>query len=187
MQTKFIKLEPAQAKDLAHLARTIYRENYLYLWKPGGAEWYMHHHAYREDLLAAEIRADHCATYFLLENSLPVGYLKLVWQEPISAKNGILEIERIYLSEAAKGRGYGRKLMEFAETQASLTGIQTLRLKAMDSSLDAIRFYTHLGYKQIGKYYLCFPLMLPAYRGMVILEKQIDKKNPPASGGKPGF
>lgn len=123
MKTEITELHPADASQLAALACDIYRENYLHLWKPGGADWYMHHHAYRISLLDNEIQAANNAVYFLLEDQLPVGYLKLVWPNQQAGSTSVLEIERIYLRDEVKGKGYGRLLMEFAEKKAAETGI----------------------------------------------------------------
>jgi GNAT superfamily N-acetyltransferase len=187
MNLALIKLTPEQAGQLSELACAIYRENYGYLWKTGGADWYMHHHAYRQEKLATEISSADTATYFLLSNKQVMGYLKLIWRYDEEASARVMEIERIYLLQAAKGKGYGRFLMQFAEEQACDNGTDILRLKAMDSSQDALSFYQHHGYRHAGTYHLDFPLMKPEYRGMIILEKRVSKKNPPASGGKSGF
>jgi ribosomal protein S18 acetylase RimI-like enzyme len=99
----------------------------------------------------------------------PVGYLKVNYD--YSEKSSALEVERIYFHQSYKGLGLGRKLMEFAFELAQKQGKESVILKAMDSSKDAIGFYHKMGFQQIGTFILHdFELMKPEFRRMVILE-----------------
>jgi len=93
-----MKLNPVLSSDalkLSRLAKEIYREFYLHLWKPGGADWYMHDHAYHPDQLLREIHQPE--TLYFLFNAADelMGYLKLITQT--AYPDNPLEIERIYL------------------------------------------------------------------------------------------
>lgn len=174
-----ITIEKASLSDaaiLSHLAKAIYQENYLHLWLPGGADWYMHQYAYSIAQLEQELADPNMAYYLLQENQEPVGYLKLVLSSNLSGYDpaDALEIERIYLLENRKGRGLGQKMMQWAMDIAVALDKKVIFLKAMDSSQDAIAFYQHQGYSVCDTFSLpkpIFALMKESYRGMLILSK----------------
>lgn len=172
----FRQLDASHAAELSALAKAIYVEHYLHLWYPGGADWYMNEQAYPEEKLRAEITDPNNLHYIVYdEQEAPQGYLKLRISATLSGyteKDG-LEIERIYLHKAATGKGVGRQLMELSETIARQHQKETLFLKAMDSSQDAIGFYQRMGYTVCGQLVLPFAQMKEVYRGMVILQKTL--------------
>jgi GNAT superfamily N-acetyltransferase len=162
------RVSPEDAPILASLARAIYRQHYLHLWETGGADWYLHEHAYAAMVLQNELEDEMQPCWFILEKERKIGYLKLRIQE-----DDALELERIYLYAAAAGKGIGHQLILFAEEQARLHHKTMITLKAMDSSVNAIRFYQKNGFMITGDVRLPFPLMKPQYRGMVILSRYL--------------
>lgn len=174
-----IRLEKASLSDapiLSHLAKAIYQENYLHLWLPGGADWYMNQYAYSIPQIEQEL-ADSNNAYFLLQyDQEPLGYLKLVLCSNLSGYDpaDALEIERIYLLENRKGSGLGKKMMQLAFDTALALDKKVIFLKAMDSSQEAITFYQHQGYSICDTFSLPMPtfaLMKESYRGMLILSR----------------
>lgn len=167
----------ADATLLTALAISIYKENYLYLWEEGGAEWYMHQYAYAKEKLVLEL-SDATIGYYILKVGVePVGYLKLIFAGNLLGYDVTesFEIERIYLLDKMKGQGLGKKMLEFAENIAVEMGKKMLFLKAMDSSKDAIAFYLKMGFVIDSKFSLPMPtfsLMKEAFRGMVLLTKK---------------
>ncbi len=173
---KIIAINTAHSAVLVELARSIYREYYLHLWNPGGADWYMYEYAYTASKLEKELADPNNLHYIVYNNDQqPTGYLKIrinAVLEGFEDKN-CLEIERIYLHKSIAGKGIGKNLMLFSEDIAKLHNKNTLFLKAMDSSADAIAFYQKLGYAICGTLTLPFPQMKEEFRGMVILRKEI--------------
>lgn len=170
------QIHAPDAPVLAALAKAIYVEHYLHLWYPGGADWYMNEYAYPEEKLKEEL-ADPSNLHYIVydENRLPCGYLKLRTSVVLEGQEQFnsFEIERIYLHRHVTGQGIGKMLMLFAEQKALELKKEMIFLKAMDSSLDAIRFYQKMGYKTCGTWQLPFPLMKESYRGMLILCKML--------------
>ena len=165
---------------LTNLARNIYKDHYLHLWHPGGAEWYMNEYAYAMDKIKHELLDPGVAYFIAFEEGKPVGYLKLLLSATLAGfeTSGALEVERIYLYKKDLGKGIGKQLMQLAMQYAIELKKDFIFLKAMDSSLSAIEFYEKLGYTIIGDQQLPMPtfsLMKEAYRGMVILKKNIEK------------
>lgn len=61
------------------------------------------------------------------------------------------EIQKLYLTELAKGKGLGRKLMEHAEIGAAEKGYRRLYLETHTNLQEAIRLYERLAFRQIEK------------------------------------
>ncbi len=162
-----------KAEALSVLAKNIYKEYYLHLWEPGGADWYQDEYAYHPDKLFTELADKNNLHFMVYENSEAVGYLKLKLDAPLEGHENGLEIERIYLHKSAAGKGIGKQLMLLAEKTALENNQRHLFLKAMDSSIEAISFYHKMGYTQCGTMVLPFKKMKLTYRGMLILCKQV--------------
>ena len=167
------------AELLTNLSREIYKECYLYLWYPGGAQWYMHEYAYAMDKIKKDL-SDSGTEYFIaFDDAVPAGYMKLVLSAvlPGYESKDALEVERIYLHQNATGKGAGRQLMQLAMLRAKEMEKEIIFLKAMDSGKDAIAFYKKLGYTICGNMQLPMPtfsLMKEAYRGMLILKRDVE-------------
>lgn len=171
-----LQADTTKAAELSALAKAIYVEYYLHLWYPGGAEWYMHEYAYPVEKLQQELDDPNNLHYIVYDGQgIPQGYLKLRLQAllPGSEHKNSLEIERIYLHRSIAGKGIGKELMQLSESVAKQYNKDSIFLKAMDSSLDAIGFYYKMGYTECGKLVLPFDCMKEAYRGMCILSKSL--------------
>lgn len=169
---------PGDAQLLTTLAREIYKEHYLHLWHPGGADWYMNEYAYALEKIQHELLDNNVEYYLAFENNIPAGYLKLLLNSALPGyeANEALEVERIYLLKSMTGKGTGRQLMQMAMKKASALKKHIVFVKAMDSSTDAIEFYQKLGCSICGTMQLPMPvfsLMKEAYRGMVILKMEL--------------
>src|SRR6186713_1981714 len=101
----------SDAALLAQLAKKIYKEHYLHLWLPGGAEWYMEEAAYSWDKMDKELADTNVEYYIVLEEKNPVGYLKLVLDAGMPGCEMVpaLEVERIYLLKDSTGKGVGKQ------------------------------------------------------------------------------
>lgn len=62
-----------------------------------------------------------------------------------------LLVENVAVHPTAQGRGIGQALMEFAQTRARESGIRTLRLYTNQIMADNVRFYSHLGYREVER------------------------------------
>ena len=61
------------------------------------------------------------------------------------------EIQKLYLSDAAKGKGLGKKLMQTAEEFALTAGYRRLYLETHSNLETALGLYEKLGFHQIDK------------------------------------
>lgn len=163
------------AGELSALAKEIYKEHYLHLWYPGGSDWYMNEHSYSVEILRSEISDTDNLHFIAYKDGRAFGYLKIRLHASLHGFEHLnsMEIERIYLRKEATGKGIGKQLMRFSEEIAVQYKKEMIFLKAMDSSKNAINFYRKMGYTPCGSLVLPFPLMKEAYRGMIILKKDI--------------
>jgi len=174
----FQKASPDDALTVTTLARQIYKEHYLHLWHPGGARWYMEVYAYNADKIKNELDDSNVEYYIAYENNLPSGYMKLQLNGQLTGyeTQKALEVERIYLLKKMMHKGTGKQLMQLAMERAKTLHKDIVFLKAMDSSIEAIEFYKKLGYSICGSLQLplpAFSVMKSAYRGMLILKKEV--------------
>lgn len=61
------------------------------------------------------------------------------------------ELQKLYLADSAKGRGYGGELVRLAEDWARAAGYRRLYLETHTNLGAALRLYEKMGYRQIEK------------------------------------
>ncbi|MCR5255533.1 MAG: GNAT family N-acetyltransferase [Acetatifactor sp.] len=74
-----------------------------------------------------------------------VGYERLL------SIDACAELQKIYLTDEAKGRGYGKKLLGFLEKRAADKGYKRVYLETHSCLKEAISLYKKTGYCQIDK------------------------------------
>ena len=93
-----------------------------------------------QDDYAARIAANQA--WLLEDDGAPLGALVLV-----DSPEGLL-IDNIAVAKAARGAGHGRRLMEFAETEAARRGHPRIWLYTNVLMVENIALYTRLGYRE---------------------------------------
>jgi ribosomal protein S18 acetylase RimI-like enzyme len=104
--------------------------------------------------LAAELANPASEFWFLFFGEELAGYLKVNDAPAQSDLNDprSLEVERIYVRRAHKGKGLGRALMRHAESLARTRGRATLWLGVWEKNADAIAFYGKMGFRPLGRH-----------------------------------
>jgi GNAT superfamily N-acetyltransferase len=64
----------------------------------------------------------------------------------------VAEIKRMFVQPAARGRGYGRRVLQEIEAAATELGYRRLRLDSAQSLTTAIALYRAAGYREIPDY-----------------------------------
>ena len=59
-------------------------------------------------------------------------------------------ISRVWVAERQRGSGLGRRLMETAAEWSAQQHVSMLALGVTEMNVDALQFYEHLGYRQLG-------------------------------------
>lgn len=171
-----ITIQPITVNEAALLSRVAvkaYCDHYLHLWYDCG-EWYLNQ-CFTEEVLSDEL-ADANNLFFLAYiNDEAVGFLKLKIDSSLDTEPGknAIELERIYLTKAASGKGIGKRLVELSFSIAKKHNKQLIWLKAMDTSEGPIAFYEQMGFEHCGTYQLNFEQMKEELRGMVIMKKDL--------------
>ena len=60
-------------------------------------------------------------------------------------------LDNIALSPSHQRRGFGRRLLEFAEAEALRQGYEEIRLYTHETMTENQRLYTAIGYKETGR------------------------------------
>ncbi len=118
------------------------------------------------DFLTKEHQSD---TYIFNGEDGLAGYLSLV----DTSRENALEVLNIGVDPKFQGKGYGKKMMLFAEEIAKENNRQKMKLVTTENN-PAVKFYESLGYGIIGKagdYYG------DGGTGYILLEKNLDVKN----------
>jgi diamine N-acetyltransferase len=167
------KISDADVQLLSHVAINAYKDHYLHLWYDNG-KWYIDKSFSIKNLLP-ELQDINAWFFLIYSKNEPVGFLKLNIDAPLKNEEdaNTLELERIYLTKAASGKGIGRFVLDFVFKIAKEKNKNLVWLKVMDSSTDAIRFYKNNGFEICGTHYLHFPEMREEFRGMYIMKKYL--------------
>lgn len=94
-------------------------------------------------------------------------YVPISW---LTSNEDNLYIHRLATHPSVWGRGYGQKLMDFAETFAKEYDYQSVRLDTFSQNLRNQKFYEARGYKRLGNIYFPMQSEHPFY----CYEKVID-------------
>lgn len=175
MPDKNLEIKRLGVEDAALLsvvATRAYNDHYLQLWYDGG-RWYLETY-FTVARFEEELRDANAWFFLIFYKEEPVGFLKLNIDNPSPDGNkNALELERIYLTKAAGGKGIGTQLLYFTFNLAKRQEKEMVWLKVMDSSTGPIRFYEKMGFQICGTYRLSFPEMKQELRGMYIMQKYI--------------
>jgi ribosomal protein S18 acetylase RimI-like enzyme len=90
-------------------------------------------------------------SWIVREDGQPIGYLILTlgYSVEYGGRDGF--IDDLYLVPAARGRGVGGKLLEFALASAAALGIKTLHLEVEPGNQPAARLYRSAGFEETGR------------------------------------
>lgn len=147
MQTEHIVIRPIHPEDDAPLSRII-RSNLeqFHLDIPGTAYFDP-----ELDHLSRYYRAEpDRRAYFVAadENGLVLGGAGIA---EVDAFSQCAELQKLYLTESAKGQGLGTGLMEQAQSLARSLGYRRMYLETHSNLQAAIRLYEKLGFQRIRR------------------------------------
>ena len=86
--------------------------------------------------------------WLILDGDKPVGYVVLCFGYSLEWLGRDAFIDELYLVEEYRGRGWGRKTMQFAEEEARKAGVRTLHLEVVQQNSTATEVYRRLGFRQ---------------------------------------
>jgi ribosomal protein S18 acetylase RimI-like enzyme len=99
--------------------------------------------------LTALLRDPHLGlTWLILDEQTTVGYVVLCFGYSLEWLGRDAFVDELYLDEEYRGRGWGRRTMEFLEGAAREAGIRTLHLEVVRKNSAALALYRKLGFKE---------------------------------------
>ena len=129
-------------EDVESLAREIWTEHYTPIIGKGQVD-YMLGTFQTRNAIAGQIRAG--AMYYLIrEKETFIGYLA------VQPKTDELFLSKIYVRRSKRGRGYGRKAVQFVEALAREGGFRKIALTVNKNNTDSIRAYEKFGFVSTG-------------------------------------
>ncbi|MCK5836155.1 MAG: GNAT family N-acetyltransferase [Desulfobacula sp.] len=110
--------------------------------------------SFNKNKLQAELNDTNCQFYFLYLHDDLAGYLKINEAQAQTDINDpkSIELERIYIKKAFKGRGLGGELMNYALQLAGDMTKDYLWLGVWEKNLNAISFYKKMGFSEAGQH-----------------------------------
>ncbi len=124
------------------LAREIWSEYYTPLIGKAQVEYMLDRFQSRQ-AIAEQIRTG--VLYFLVRKAdADIGYLA------VQPKGGELFLSKIYVRLSLRGKGYGRRALQFAEALAREQGLGRIRLTVNKNNRNSIRAYERFGFTIAG-------------------------------------
>lgn len=153
MDLSFHLCTPDDLDLLLQLSRRTYEDTFAASNTPENMKAYLDR-AFGADQLRHELMDPNSVFYFLYADRTLSGYLKL--NEALAQTDvhdaDALEIERIYVTKAAQGRGLGQILMDQALADASARGKTFVWLGVWERNERALCFYHKNGFYKAGEH-----------------------------------
>jgi diamine N-acetyltransferase len=86
-----------------------------------------------------------CA-WLVCDHDAAVGYVVLTFGYSLEYLGRDAFIDEFYLRESHRGRGWGRKTLEFVEEQARLNEVRSIHLEVVRGNSRALEVYRRAGY-----------------------------------------
>ena len=90
--------------------------------------------------------------WLICENSTPVGYVVLTFGYSLEYLGRDAFIDELYLRESHRGRGWGRRSLDFIEEEARKFEIRSIHLEVVRDNLAAKEVYRKSGYQDHDHY-----------------------------------
>lgn len=144
---------PADAATIANLALQSFTETFADSNTPEDLALFLDS-AYGEGPQGAELRDPAWTTWLASVEGVPLAFaqLKRGPAEPCVSGPAPVELNRLYVLEAAKGQGLGKALMATVMNRARAEGFQTLWLGVWEHNLKAQAFYRHWSFRDVGNH-----------------------------------
>ena len=86
--------------------------------------------------------------WLILDGDTAVGYVVLCFGYSLEWLGRDAFVDEVYLREQYRGRGWGRRTMEFVEEEARSAGIRALHLGVVPGNANALELYRRMGFHE---------------------------------------
>jgi ribosomal protein S18 acetylase RimI-like enzyme len=90
--------------------------------------------------------------WLVLDGAMPVGYIVLTFGFSLEYLGRDAFIDEFYLRESHRGRGWGRKTLDFVEEQARLHEVRSIHLEVVRANTAAAAIYRKSHYHDHDHY-----------------------------------
>jgi diamine N-acetyltransferase len=150
-------VSPGHAAELAGLKAATFVETFAADNDPTHVDAHVARH-FTAEAVRRTLEDDLCSTWWLLDENVPVGFLKVnrgdAQTEP-HLREG-LEVEQIYVLASHHGQRLGGRLMDHAIATARQEGFPFVWLGVWEHNRRALSVYEHLGFRVIGDHTFLF-------------------------------
>ena len=135
-------LTEEQIEIVESLAEEIWTEHYIPIIGKEQVD-YMLDRFQSKQSISDQIRSGFL--YFLIkEDNQFIGYIG------VQQKGDELFLSKIYIKSSERGKGHGKKAIQFIERLAKEKGVRKIALTVNKNNRDAIKAYERLGFKNLG-------------------------------------
>jgi ribosomal protein S18 acetylase RimI-like enzyme len=144
---------PQQARELAELGASAFRESYAGQVPRHDLERYVRS-AFAPEEIERQLRDERSAFFLAGRGDRPVGYLKmnLPGSQTDLDEHDTAEIESLYVIAAQQGTGIGGRLLAHAIAVAEDAGARSIWLGVWERNSRAIAFYERIGFRAFGEH-----------------------------------
>ena len=98
-----------------------------------------------QSIKAISGQIEQCFQYYLIKTDEDyIGYTG------VQPKEDELFLSKLYITASQRGKGYGRKIVQFLEGMARDKGLNTITLTVNKNNLDTIKAYEKFGFENLG-------------------------------------
>jgi GNAT superfamily N-acetyltransferase len=175
--SKSLKLQEITIEDqpkLMCLLERIYPPAYSQLWLNEDCSFYLNKF-YNIANLKLELADPNAEYYFVYYNFKLVGIFRFIYHKVFKdfPNEPSTYLNRIYLGKEAQGKGVAKELFSWVENKVKQKNNTLIWLKAMDTQMQALRFYEKQNYIYGTPTHLDFKLIHPHLRGMKAMYKRL--------------
>jgi diamine N-acetyltransferase len=131
-----------QIEMVESLAREIWTEHYIPIIGKAQVE-YMLEKFQSKPAIAEQLKSG-CLYFLLEEDEKSLGYIG------VQPKGEELFLSKIYVKATQRGKGYGKKALQFVENLAKVKGLNKITLTVNKNNANTIKAYEKLGFKNLG-------------------------------------
>ena len=88
--------------------------------------------------------------WLILDSGTPVGYVALCFGYSLEYLGRDAFIDELYLIQSHRGRGWGRKTLDFVVEEARQHDVRAIHLEVIRRNVAALEFYRKLGFRDHG-------------------------------------
>ena len=174
--SKELHLQKIKLQDhsvLYDLMKRIYPPAYIDYWKDDGV-WYVND-LYNKENFEKELTEEKSDYFFVVLEDHIIGIIRIVYgiNTYYKTDDNYVKLHRLYLDQTIQNKGLGYKIMIWLIESSKEKGYKNLWLEVMEKQHQALHFYQKLGFYEVDKVLIDFPLVFDEYRGMFKMVKNI--------------